>query len=536
MTPEASAKAIKAARGSYYTPEQIGRPLARSIVERLGVRHEVLRIIDPFGGDGRLLIWTLEEGVKLGYEGSWRIGIGELDEDARAAAESNVRGAVHALALDADVEVYEGDSLITHHQLGDGEWDAVVTNPPWETLKPDRRHQQELPDDVRAAYIDQLREYDARVCAAFPEAAPLRRFAGWGTNLSRPGLALSMKLVADDGVVGIVMPSSTFGDSIYTPLRERLARDFAVHEVNAFHAEDRHFAGMDQPFITILFSRGNGDSQVLTRVRRDAHRLGAPVETLNLRDESLRRADYRIPLTAASMSSSDQASLRELRTFDDLLQEGHFWAGRELDETRLASRLVPSRGTVVLKGRNVNRFSFEPLGVGRLDDAEVKSFATRLRPRLAWRDVSRPSQQRRIQAALIPAGPVTGNSLGVATHRDDDPVALYWLLGIISSIVFESMLRGALSTGHVTLASLRHVAVPDFEGTGSSDVQRVARSAESLAANPADLQAQAELELNVARAYGVSADLMRRLLESHDWIPRDDWSRILDQLPEARLA
>src|SRR5438105_15355075 len=82
--------------------------------------------------------------------------------------------------------------------------------------------------------------------------------------------------------------------------------------------------------------------------------------------------------------------------------------------------------------------------------------------RLAWRDVARPNQTRRLHATLIPRNWVTGNSLNVAFFRDGNQQRLKALLAIMNSYVCEIKVRALLATAHISLGAVRRPHIPEL--------------------------------------------------------------------------
>ena len=125
-----------------------------------------------------------------------------------------------------------------------------------------------------------------------------------------------------------------------------------------------------------------------------------------------------------------------------------------------------------------------------------------------WRDISRPSQKRRIHASLLPPGPVTGNSVSVAYFRDGDLPRLLTLLGLVSSMPFELQVRSLLMTNHVSLSVMRAGRLPILDGPAA---ERVAEAAYScMAGEPG---AEATLERAAGAAYGLDYETWSRIAD-----------------------
>lgn len=485
------------AAGRFYTHSAIGDRLARTIAPLVARRGEVA-VIDPFGGDGRLICWLLPY---LAAAGVQRVAATVWEQERPAARVANERIVAEAtlLGLVVDVDVWTGDTF--DRAAGSRErFDVVITNPPWELLKPDHRELRRLPNDLRADYVAELRAFDRRLASEFPTSQPSRRFAGWGTNLSRVGTEIALRLTADGGVCGVVAPSSLLADSTTTALRRWLFDEFALVDVAHWPAEARLFENVDVPCLSFVAVRGAQYER--TRLARiGADRRVQDEDSVELDKEWLRNRDYAIPVVYGA------EGVRLLRMLDEharfaMLEGRHaqaLWAGRELDETGRGSFTRPTGERAFVRSLHVSRLATPRLPADEFVDTSLRPIPTSAdHVRLVWRDISRPSQKRRIHASVLPAGPVTGNSVSVAYFRDDDLPRLLALLGLVSSMPFELQVRSLLMTNHVSLSVMRAARLPALHGRAATRVAEAAYAC--LAGEPG---AEATLERAAAAAYGL---------------------------------
>ncbi|HTN51166.1 MAG TPA: hypothetical protein VML50_02085, partial [Anaeromyxobacter sp.] len=316
-------------------------------------------------------------------------------------------------------------------------------------------------------------------------------------------------LVARGGRLAIVLPASLFADQASAPFREAFLGALRVEAIDWFPAEARLFEGVDQPVLLCL-GRAPGPTAALSLARHGPDQ--GLLERRVLRLESLAAP---LPLAVGGEQAALAAGLaREHPPLSSLEEDARtgLWLGRELDETRIGEALAPAgRGVPFLKGRHVFPWELRPDPPLFVDPSLRRIPATVRERRLAWRDVSRPNQRRRMHAALLPPGAVTGNSLGVAFFRRGGRDRLPVLLAVVNSLAFELQVRASLATAHVSQGVLRRCAVP----APAFGAPRIAGRIRAAAA--ARLRARGErpeVEVAVARAYGLRREAFAALLEA----------------------
>jgi Alw26I/Eco31I/Esp3I family type II restriction m6 adenine DNA methyltransferase len=514
------------AAGRFYTHELIGRALTRQVAERIPPGSRSVSVIDPFAGDGRLVAWLAPLLAERGIE-HLDASLWDQDEGAVQKAGCAVEEAAAAVGLSTHVDTWVGDTF-DRAAAERQRWTAVVTNPPWELLKPDGREMKMLPDELRDEYVAELKTFDRRLASEFPISQPSRRFAGWGTNLSRVGTEVALRLTADGGVSGVVCPSSLLADGTTAALRRWLLEHFALVDAVHYPAEARLFEGVDMPCCTFVAVRGGQQNGMrLTRVSAN-HRV-IDQTRISLSRDWLQRRDYAIPIEFGAngiallenLDHHPQFAKLELPTSDGL------WAGRELDETRRASFTLDHGAHPFVRSLHVRRLRPVEPPAEFVDTSMRRLPASSQRVRLVWRDISRPSQKRRVHASLLPTGCVTGNSVSVAYFRDESLPRTLALLAIVSSLPFEFQVRSLLMTHHVSLSVVRATRIPRL------DRQLIAPLAKAaLACLEERACAESDLEVAVARAYGLDREEWNSVASHFELSAqerdalRDSWSAI----------
>jgi Alw26I/Eco31I/Esp3I family type II restriction m6 adenine DNA methyltransferase len=536
---KANQELLKRASGRFYTGEPVGRQLAAGVALALaasaGSDPTCIRLIDPFGGDGRLVAWLIESCIEVGMVSlSWNVELWDLSDVGFAEAQRRV-AALTASGVSIEFRTFVGDAF-GEAVTREASFDIVITNPPWELLKPDRRELERL-NGGSTAYVEAMRAYDHWIGSTYPLSQPRRKFAGWGTNLSRVGLEVGLRLTRPLGVLGVVMPASLLADDQSTELRRHLLTNHRLLNVAYYPAEAKHYGTADVASITLV-ARVQAAPADVVPIATAGCSSDLQTSEVRLDPQQLRATDYVLPVAfgAAAVRILGKLSA-SMPTWSDLeaLGDGGFWAGREVDETGCTKWLVDltSGGAPFLKGRMIERFRVREKPSQAVGKASWSPPPSTGFERIAWRDVSRPNQKRRVIATIVPAGWALGNSLGVAYFADGGPDALRALLGVMSSTVFEFQLRAHLATGHVSLSSLRKVVVPSFADLESD------RTLQDLvaAALRGDSSAEVAADAHVARhCYKLSRDEYATVLDLFPKLEREEKDAYVTAYGEFMMA
>jgi DNA (cytosine-5)-methyltransferase 1 len=505
--------------GRFYTNEFIYTELVEAMLTHFITGQEV-KIIDPFCGDGRLVRHFISEFLKSNKSNITQkviVSLWDVDESIIKNARRNI------LSL---VKEYPELSIIINTNIGDTfaeaiskneKYDVCITNPPWCILKPILSNMKSLNSPLIVSEYEQVTEkYGKLLQQIYSHSIPAKRFGRWGINLSRCGVECALRLLGGKGICGIVMPASFFSDQVSELLRKWMFENFDVEEITYYPAELKLFGAVDQSSATVVLCNNNKKTEEFTSTVFNRHKN----RSTNILDGAslnfMRATQYAVPF---GYDEKHFSIAMRLLNFDKLSAYPRLKIGRELDETRIESKLANVGKLKFIKGFMVERYSCmkEPLRYLKEGMCDVPESV--IYERIAWRDVSRSSQKRRLQATILSAGTVTGNSLGVVYIPDATHEQLCFMLAVMNSYIFEFQAKRQLVTNHVPSGVLKNIPIPPMR---VSNVAKIAPLVDMvMAANRNRNDIECKIECLVGIAYGLSLDEFLHIVSTFSLLPEE---------------
>ena len=501
--------------GRFYTPVQLANDLAKQMIFALDVGSlSNVAVTDPFCGDGRLVVALLSaasmrpELTKL----RWFVELRDREAEAAAQAGERVDAAASLLGMSVETRVIVGDTFKCDLSP---RFDLVITNPPWELLKPDSRELKHLSPDKAEQYKANLKDASKQLDHRFPDARAGNAWGGWGTNLARCGWDLSLSIARSGGVVGVILPATIMGDQSSTKMRRKAFGLNRLVDAAVYPAEARLFERVDQPVVALTMRSGGGacgDGRIRSF---SSDRVQSGEQLIKLDRQAMEVRGWTIPVGRPSGADELMGKFINLPTLQEWEGEGasDLWLGRELDETRIVEKVTAGDQYPFIKGRMIQRHEVVEAPTMSVRPTLCASFHSANKPRAVWRDVARATSKRRMIGTVIPPGWIAGNSLHVACYRDGDSKRTAALHALLSSFVVEAQVRSRLTTGHMSLGVVRQARVPVLH---CGLVERLSPLADR-AMNGGCASAEYRLEISVAKAFGFN---------------REDFARLLDDFPK----
>lgn len=544
--------------GAFATPAPFSDVLASETLGPLiASKATPLRIVDPSAGAGSLLLAAHRCLVAAGYDAAESVrylhGV-ELDPDARELCVLLLWTAAGPMGPDLS-EVSKNIHLanaITFDWLGVEPFDALLMNPPWESLRQGRS------DAVQAKIRTETLERIDRPQEGARGLPPLFSAQGRGDrNLFKLFVELAPHLLREGGRCGALLPAAFGSDDGMSSLRQLYFSHFALERWTSFENRAKYFQiDTRYKFGLLTGTRSREGTSALDVLSFCMHPRDARAPHIRLDRTELRALGGKDHMIPELVNSVERDVLTRMLTVGTPLFErgpvGSVQYRREMDLTlgRRAGQFwhVEESGgfgrrgefhfgdnteiVPVLEGRMIGQFDcfqkswvsgggrravWEANGSRPLKECRPQ-YVTHSRgvnnARVAICDVTSATNTRTVLAALVPPTWVCGNTAPVLAFENEQRALAG--LAILNSMVFDWFARRTVGGLHLNRFYLARLTWPRLTG---EEVMRLAELARGIAGalpragfptSPPSLSVDtvalhAEVEILVAKGYGLDA-------------------------------
>lgn len=505
--------------GQFYTNHIVIKNMLNSLVSKLSFPVDKISVIDPFCGDGRLIVEFIKVIALKSPKIKLEIVIWDIDNSGLNLAKENIIRTASECNVDIEIDAKNTDSFAAYYDY-QAYFDICITNPPWSILKPQKHFAEQHSIEEQAAFNDVLTHYDSYLKEEFSTSQPTAKFGKWGTNMARCGVEVALKLVKEGGFCSIVSPASILSDQVSSRFRSWIFDNYTVYDIDYYAAEAKLYGNADISSITMLICASKRPHDIILRLFND--KLEFQEHNVNsLELGYIQRNDYVFPFESGVELISFLTLLENYPTLDSISRTSALKFGREIDETRIQERLCECGDIIFTKGYMVDRYALKISPVQYIDPQKCDKIPESVfKSKIVWRDVSRNTQKRRIKATIVPPGHIAGNSLGVAYLPSEDHYKLKYLLAIINSYIFELQARSMLVTNHVSAGVLKKIHIPpNADNVAPKIVELVDRRLNG------DVSVDALLECEIAKAYGVDFETFISVINSFD-LDEEEYSNL----------
>ncbi|MEA4946192.1 MAG: hypothetical protein VB058_01320, partial [Oscillospiraceae bacterium] len=383
--------------GKFYTDYEIANSMMQVMCSNYtaDIFSSNMKVIDPFCGDGRLIIALLSELLKKGIISGKKvlISVWDIDHEAVGTAEEKINMFCEEHNIQHEIDARVADAFVEYRNCY-ASYNICVTNPPWSLLKPQKLFNKTNDEEELEGYRNAIEQYDSYMKNEFILSQPSTKFGKWGTNLARCGTEVALRLIKRDGMCGIVSPASLLNDQVSNKLRSWIFENYRVLNVSYYPAELKLYGNADISSITIVVQGGETDQSLDVRIYSDLDNYKyKKIEKAVF--EYIKRNKYNLPLKTGIEAILIMMHLEVMPTTLDYCNSVGLSFTREMDETRFKEKISRDGRIRFAKGYMVDRYTFKGDSF-YLNDDKVIAPPSSYTNKIVWRDVSRDSQVRRI--------------------------------------------------------------------------------------------------------------------------------------------
>ncbi|NHI88054.1 MAG: hypothetical protein EAX87_00945 [Candidatus Thorarchaeota archaeon] len=427
--------------------------------------------------------------------------------------------------------------------LDNGGFDFILMNPPYERLKPNlaeflREHLLTGDRDIHLDSFSKHRERLREDVSYFRDSGEYQFGNKYTIDTHRLFIERALQLIALNGTIGFVVPSTILGDLSSRALRKSILAENRLLGIDEFSENSRLFDDVTQSVSVITLKRGGTTKSFLVRFDlndfEDTH-IQAPIRISAAKIEKTFRQSFTIP----HVDKIGWELLSKLHNHPSIGSVNNLVVKRgELDLTLNRDCVTTSATDFrLIRGSDISRYSLHERPIEGIDFVDVhklrKSLGTSSRvrhigePRIAGQQISNRSQRWRLKFASIPTDAILGNSCNyIVESKGLSESNRYYLLGILNSELMNWRFGLTNTNNHVSIHELMQLPIPGFGTPISNNFKSLLiKGVKHHKAN----RISPRIESTVFALYGLSVKEAQSVLAMRS-TPESEASEILHEL------
>ena len=450
--------------GSYYTPFFI----AYNIVKKTLVVKKNIKILDPCCGTGTFLSASCKLLKDKNFSNEDIINslyAFDINKDALTFAKliisvelklnekltKNFIENKNFQNIDSLLIDYPDQNLFSNENF-DTKFDYIVTNPPYERLKPDGysiRAKKEIEDYIKKI---KSKNYDISLYG--------------NLNLYKLFLEKIIKIIEfSHGKAGLIIPSTFTNDISCSKIRNFIIKKNIAKEIILLPENIKAFSDVQQAFAILILDFKKRNSKRNIKIGKIKNRKDLSKVNLELIDsghiEKLFPKDLNIPI----LTNKEIKLFMYLKKFPILKSNKNIINKRGEVDLTIYKKLISYGQRRLIRGKNIDEYSlkndFEKIDVKkfyRINNSANNYIKYR---RLACQQISNIDSSKRLKFAEIKPGFLLGNSLNFLALNNKDDDFFYGIYAICNSILLDWFFRVTSSNNHINNYQIDAFPMPE---------------------------------------------------------------------------
>mgnify|MGYP006139623369 FL=1 len=458
--------------GSYYTPFFI----AESITKKTLVAKKNIKILDPCCGTGTFLSavckflyskkFSKEEIINSIYAF-------DINNDALIIAKFIICAELklseeltkkflnnnNFINIDSLLMDYPDQNLFSEKSL-DIKFDYIVTNPPYERLKPDG-YSVEGKNDIEN-YIKKIKSkrYDLSLSG--------------NLNLYKLFLEKILRIIEySNGKAGLIIPSTFTNDLSCSKIRKFIIKNNIINEIILLPESAKTFVGVNQAFaILILDFRYKNKNKKIGKIKKRTDLLRVNFDEVNLSFiEQLFPKELNIPI----LSTNEMKLFKHLKKFPILKDNKAIINKRGEVDLTVYKKFITIGEKKLIKGKNIEEYSlkndFEKINIKGFYEKSKSNNKFIDHRRLACQQISNIDSKKRLKFAEIKPGFLLGNSLNFLAFNNENKDYFFGIYAICNSILLDWFFKVTSSNNHINNYQIDLFPIP----TNKKKIERLGK-------------------------------------------------------------